>query len=252
MNIIKKLIICLLFTSFTFLKAQERNNEFQFEAGVLYTQNMVMHGFNQANATKGWSKESPDVRFEYWSKKDNSWNYGLIFQPLSVNYSGVLSSNLNYKGIVYKAGDAGHLKYQFPTLRFSSNYPIFSSNSGKEFLRFGASIVVRYADINLSTNTNSFNTTNLLALPLINLEANKTLSNDYSLFTRADFLPSIDGSTFLDGLFDIFIGIKKIMNPKSNIDIGLRMFFGGYNPRKADDFANRIFYNAFVVRYSWN
>ena len=248
----EKIILPLfLLTICPFLTAQERSSRYELEAGVISTQNMEIHGYNQGDATSGWKKNTADLRFEYWSTKANDWNYGLVFQPLYISYSAPLTNTLNFKGRTYNSGDSATLQYQFPTLRFSANYPVYSSNHGQDYVRLGGSAVVRFARVSLSTQSNSFNDTNLLAIPLFNMETNTTISKGYSFFTRSDFLPSIEGNTLLDGLFDIFIGIRTELQNNSTLDIGVRSFFGGYDPKQVDDYANRIFFNAAVVRYSW-
>jgi hypothetical protein len=64
-------------------------------------------------------------------------------------------------------------------------------------------------------------------------------------------LPAIDGNVFLDGLFDVLFAMRKHMEDGSTWDAGIRLFFGGYDPKQVDDYANKIFFNAAVVRYSW-
>jgi hypothetical protein len=231
--------------------AQERTSRIEIEAGVITTRNMEIHGYNQGNATEGWKKSGADVRVEYWSTRQNDWNYGVVFQPLNLNYSGVLTNNLNYQGQVFRAGDPATLSYQFPTLRFTANYPVFQQAGSDSYLRAGGSAIIRYARIGLSSPSASFVSTNLIALPTFNIESNTAIGNGYSIFTRSDFLPGIDGNVFLDGLFDIFIGVRKSLGEGKSVDAGLRMFFGGYNPNTPDDYANRIFFNSFVLRYSW-
>ncbi|NBT74376.1 MAG: hypothetical protein EBT15_00095 [Betaproteobacteria bacterium] len=232
------------------LHAQERTDRFELEAGVVSTRNMEIRGYNQSNATDGWSKSSPTARFEYWRVKDNSWNYGLVFQPLSQRYQDTLKSNLSAKGKTFTAGSSATLDYQFPTIRFSANTPISQGDDGG-YVRAGGSLVVRYAKVGLSTASQSFNDTNWIAVPLVNIEANRSLGGAYSLFTRADFLPGFDGNVFLDGLYDVFFGVRRKVDSTSNLDVGIRLFFGGYDPKKADDYANRIFFNSLVVRYTF-
>jgi len=241
-------LMCLTVNSAT---GQERTGRIELEAGVITTRNMEIHGYNQGNATEGWKKTGATVRAEYWSTRPNGWNYGVVFQPLNLDYSGVLTNNLNYQGRVFRAGDPASLSYQFPTLRLTANYPVFQSGDTGSYLRAGGSAVVRYARVGLSSSSSSFVSTNLIALPTFNIESNTAIGQGYSIFTRSDFLPGIDGNVFLDGLFDIFVGVRKSLGDGTSLDAGLRMFFGGYNPNTPDEYANRIFFNAFVVRYSW-
>ena len=77
------------------------------------------------------------------------------------------------------------------------------------------------------------------------------ITKSYSLFTRSDLLPSPSGDVFLDGLFDVFAGVRKRLPGGSTLDVGVRLFFGGYDPNRKDDYGNRIFLQGLVVRYGW-
>lgn len=230
--------------------AQTSADRFEIEGGVVATRNMEIRGFNQGNATEDWSKSAPIARFEYWRIRSNDWNYGLVLQPLSVKYDDKIKHDLNVKGKSFRVGDTATLDYQFPTLRFSANVPVFKSDDGG-YLRAGGSLIARYAKVGLKARDQSFSDTNLIVIPVANLEASKPLAQDYSLFARADFLPGVSGDVFLDGLYDVFFGVRTKIGAANDLDFGVRLFFGGYDPKKADDYANRIFFNALVVRYSF-
>ena len=230
--------------------AQDRTDRFEVEAGVVSTRNMEIRGFNQGNATEDWSKSAPIARLEYWRVRNNDWNYGLVLQSLSIKYQDTIRHDLNVKGKVFKAGDVASLDYQFPTLRFSSNVPVFKGDDGG-YIRAGGTVIARYAKVGLKAKDQSFTDTNLIVIPVVNLEASKPLSKDYSLFARTDFLPGIDGNVFLDGLYDIFFGVRKKIGGGNDFDLGVRLFFGGYDPKKVDDYANRIFFSSLVMRYSF-
>ena len=80
------LAAALLFLTLNPASAQERNSRFEIEAGLITTQNMQIQGYNQGNATEGWKKSGADLRVEYWSTRQNGWNYGVVLQPLNLNY----------------------------------------------------------------------------------------------------------------------------------------------------------------------
>jgi len=247
-------IIALLLVPCAAALAEElnaRSSRWEVEAGVLRTRNMEIHGYHQANATDGWESTDPTVRLEYWSKKQGGWNYGLVLQPLYASYDGTIQHELNNKGQVFHEGDDGSLDYQFHTLRFSANYPVLVSGSGESYLRLGGSVVARYAKVKLRTSNASFDDTNFIAIPLANVEAQAALTSKHSLFFRADFLPAIDGNVFLDGLFDVLFAFRTSLDNKRTLDIGTRLFFGGYDPNKIDDYANNIFFEGLVARYSF-
>jgi len=50
-------------------------------------------------------------------------------------------------------------------------------------------------------------------------------------------------------LFDVYLGVRRRTRESSHVEAGVRLFFGGYDPRRPGDYANRIFYNSLVFRY---
>jgi hypothetical protein len=240
----------LIFAEGNIQNSKKTTEKFVVEAGLIATRNMDIHGFNQTNATDGWKKSAASLRLEYWRVNERDWNYGLVYQPLSLKYSDTLKSNLNAKGQVFNSGNPATLSYEFPTIRFTANKPIYYAEDGS-YIRLGSSAVVRYAKVIMTSGNQSFTDTNLIAIPVVNFEALKPLGEGYSLFTTADFLPGIGGNALLDGLYDIFLGVRKKLNNGNDLDVGIRLFFGGYDPKKQDDYANRIFFNSVVVRYSF-
>ncbi len=250
-----KLPLISLFLAVTVLTypagASDTDSHFEVEAGVINTHNFELHGYQQPSATADFTQSAPDLRLEYWRTQPQSWNYGLVAQPLSVNYSGSLSAPLTYKGKTYEAGEEARVKFQFPTVRGTANYPVFIGHDPDSYVRIGGSLIVRYANIDFQTPSGSFKSVNWIGLPLFNVETSTPLSEHYRVFTRSDFLPSVDGNTLLDGLFDVSVGLRRQINKDSSLDLGVRLFFGGYDPKKVDDYASRIFYDAIVLRYSF-
>jgi len=233
------------------LAQSERSGRYEVEAGVISTRNMEIHGYEQGNATEDWKSTEPTARFEYWSVRKNHWNYGVVAQPLYTHYSDTLKSDLNSDGEVYHKGEHGTLDYQFHSVRGTANYTLLGRDEEHRYLRGGGSVIARYADVNFKADSGSFHDTNFIAFPLINLEAEFPLYDEYVFFTRSDFLPSIDGNVFLDGLFDVLFAVRRYIGSNSSVDVGIRLFFGGYDPNKPDDYANKIFFNGAVVRYCW-
>ena len=246
---LKYLMTMLLVVCGSMAHAQDSTNRVELEAGVVATRNMEIRGFEQSSATRDWSKTAPTVRLEDWWGGESAWNFGVVFQPLSLSYRDTFRHDLTVKGRAFQSGDAASLDYQFPTLRVSANKPLFQGDDGS-YVRLGGSAVLRYAKVGLTGSGQSFNDTNFIVVPLLNVEASRPLGHGYRLFTRSDFLPGIGGgSVFLDGLYDVYLGVSKNVGPKQDLDVGVRLFFGGYDPKKADDYANRIFFNSLVVRY---
>lgn len=229
----------------------EPSGRFEVEAGVVTTKTQQISGYKQGNTTANWKSQNPTARIEYWTTKNDAWNYGIVAQPLRATYSDTLRSDLNIKGKVYKSGEKASLDYQFHTLRGSANYPVLASSNNDTYLRLGGSLVARYADLKFSGENQSFKDTNFIVVPLIHLETAMIIVSDYGFLLRTDFLPSPEDNVFLDGLFDVLFAVRKHFDLNRSIDLGIRLFFGGYDPKKPDDYANKIFFTAAVMRYSW-
>jgi hypothetical protein len=245
------LLLCLGFLVHPEKAAADRETRYEVEAGVLSTRTMDLHGFHQSNATKGWDNVAPALRLEAWSVKPDGWNFGGVLQPIYLKYSDRLSSDWTAKGKDFHKGNEADLTYQFHSIRGTANYPVLMSLDRESYLRLGVSGILRYADVRFGSAGQTHHGTNLIGFPLLNVEGKVPLSKSYSLFTRSDLLPSPTGDVFLDGLFDVFAGVRKTLSRGSTLDVGVRLFFGGYDPDRKDDYGNRIFLNGLVVRYSW-
>jgi DivIVA domain-containing protein len=249
----RALLAGMLLLSSTAVRSEEpspRVSTWEVEAGFLQTENMEIHGYQQGNATDGWDSTIPTARLEYWWNREDAWDYGVVLQPIFASYSGTFQNDLNAKGQFFKAGEKGTLDYQFHSLRFSANYPVLTSQHGN-YLRLGGSLVARYADVRLKSATASIDDTNFIVVPLINVESDVALGSRHSLFFRTDFLPGIQGSLFLDGLYDVLLAFRTPLERSRNVDFGVRLFFGGYDPDEVDEYANRIFFAGVVGRYTF-
>ena len=162
-----------------------------------------------------------------------------------------MKSDWTAKGKNFLKGNEADLTYQFHSLRGTANYPVFLSLDRESYLRLGVSGILRYADIHFRSGGQTYHGTNLIGFPLLNVEGKVPISKSYSLVTRSDLLPSPTGDVFLDGLFDIFAGVRRTLTRSSTLDVGIRLFFGGYDPDRKDDYGNRIFLQGLVVRYGW-
>lgn len=224
---------------------------FLVEAGVLTTVNQEISGYKQPSATAGWRSVNPDLRLEASYAPYGYWKLGAALQPVYATYSARLTSDLLYKDTTYAAGSDGELTYLFPTLRLTGNYPVLGGDSQSKFLRLGLSVVARYAELRFRAGAQRFTDTNFLVIPLLNFEAETDLGGAWGFVASGDFLPGIDGNIFLDGLFDVLGGVRYRFDSGKTLDAGLRLFFGGYDPKTPNDYANRIFFAAPVVRFGW-
>ena len=244
----KQKFLFLLLGLATCAQASEYKGRLEVEAGVIATRDMKISGYGQGDATRGWGQTAATLRLEYWLVKEGDWNYGVVLQPLSVSYADTLKADFSAKGKTFNAGDAATMDYQFHTIRFSANKPFFGESKDGT-LRLGGSLLARYAEVTFTGSGQSFTDNGFLVIPVFNIEATRKLGQGYEFVTRSDFFPGYRGNIFMDGLFDIYLGLRRETGETSRIDAGIRLFFGGYDPRRPGDFANRIFFNSLVLRY---
>lgn len=223
---------------------------FEIESGFLTTKQIEFSGYQQGNATENWKSTTPTFRFEWWNTRPKKWKIGGSVQPVYFKYADTIKNDLNYKGKVYLKGEAATLVYQFHNATLTANYPIIFKNN-LAYLRLGGTFIYRYADINFRSESNSFRDKNFIIFPLLNYEFSAHLFKNVSLFSRADFLPSLTQNVFLDGLFNVYFGIRSELKTDRKIDLGTRMFFGGFDENKPDDYANRTFFYGIVARYAF-
>ncbi|UPY37922.1 hypothetical protein [Sediminicoccus sp. KRV36] len=213
------------------------------EAGVLWTPLMDIRGYQQSDATRGWNATSPTVRAEAWLTRPDALNLGIVAQPVVLNFRGTIQNPLAYRGQNFVAGEPGRLRYQFNSVRFTANYDVWAGEATE--LRLGASLIARYAEVDLSSPSARFKRTNFLVVPLLNLEVSQRLDERFRLVARADFFPATRNA----GFYDIFAGVRYGLEHGRAIELGSRTLFGGYLPEKTNDFGNRIVFQGVVARF---
>jgi hypothetical protein len=246
----KKIFFVFLISSLT-SQSYGRNWEFQVEGGLLQTSLFDVQGFGQNNATEGWGSIDPTARFELWSKNPEGWNFGTVLQPLYVRFEDVFQSQLNAEGKVFNAGQGGVIDFQFHSIRESFNYPLIGNDLAPFYLRGGLSLIGRYAQIDIRGSGNEYRGTNFIVLPLLNFETKLQLSEQLALLFSGDFVPGIKGDLLTNSLYDLLFSVKYFTAQRDSFDMGVRLFFGGYDPEKVDFFANRIFQAAYVLRFNF-
>ncbi len=222
----------------------EKTDTTEVELGVLRIRNFELASFERNDATEDWRKTIPTARLEYWKNNSEGWNYGVALQPIYFTISNTLKDRIDYKGTTLNAGDPAKLTYQFHNARFTGNYPVLQS--GESYLRIGGSAILRYANVHLATPSAEFTSVNTLLIPIPNIEAKLSMGADYSLLLRSDFFPAKAGY----GLYDVLLALRQ-ENKHQPWDVGLRLFWGGYDPKELGNFRNKIFLGGLVMRKSF-
>jgi hypothetical protein len=218
----------------------EHRWSFVAEGGARFATSLDFSGAHQANATSGWGGTAFQYRGEAWLTKPGGLNLGIVLQPFDQSFNGTLSSNLDSRGQHFTAGQPGHLNFQFPSGRITANYPVWAR--GETELRLGLSLIARYTEVTLKSDQARLVRTNTLALPLPNLEARTGLGGGFSAVLRADAIP------YSVGLYDVFYGVRRELGGQRAVELGGRLFGGGYQPNKSNDINSKVLFNGVVLR----
>jgi len=113
------------------------------EGGATFTPNVDISGAHQSNATNGWHTVAPDLRAEAWLIAPGALWLGIVAQPLNADFRATLTNPISLNGQTLQKGQPATLNFQFPSIRATANYPVWSEG-GME-LRLGGSLIARYA-----------------------------------------------------------------------------------------------------------
>ena len=216
---------------------------FVVEAGPQFAPSLEVSGAYQANATHGWSGTNPDIRLEAWFNRPGGLDLGVVVQPLFDKFSGTLSNDVNVKGQHFTGGAPASFDFQFPSVRFTGNYPVWSDGNAE--LRLGASLIVRYTSETLTSGPQRVQVTNTLGLPLLNIQGKIGLGGRWSGVAAADFLPAENGT----GIYDAFIGVHYAFDDRGRaVELGARTFYGGFVPNNSSFLNNRILLESVALR----
>ncbi len=216
---------------------------FVAEAGPQFTPVLNISGANQSNATANWGGVGVDGRLEAWLTRPDKLNLGVVIQPVFETFKGNLTSNAMVKGQRFLQGAPASLDFQFPSVRVTANYPVWSNGTAE--LRLGGSIILRYAAETLTSGKSRAVFTNTLALPMINAEATARLGGPWSAVFRADLLPSWNAT----GLYDAFLGVRYAVGEAGRaVEFGSRTFYGGFEPNDTSFLNNKVLFQSVVVR----
>lgn len=229
-------------TAASWYDLSEHRWSFVAEAGARFPTSIDTSGPNQPNATKDWTGPGAQYRAEAWLTKPGGLNLGLVLAPFDQTFRGTLSANVNTKGQSLVAGQPGTLNFQFPSGRLTANYPVWSR--GETELRLGGSLIVRYAEQTLKSDQGRIKNVNTLGLPLLNIDARTGLGGGLSAVVRADLLPAGSGT----GIYDVFYGLRRPVDERRAVELGGRLFAGGFFPNDPKYLNSRVVFNGVVLR----
>jgi hypothetical protein len=245
---LRPIIVCLLgliatpASAASWYDLSDHRWSFVAEGGARFASGIDVSSANQPNATKDWGGTAAQYRAEAWLTKPGALNLGLVLQPFDQTFRGTLSSTVTAKGQTLLAGQPGTYNVQFPNIRLTGNYPVWSR--GESELRLGVTLIARYAEETLKSDQGRIKVVNTLALPLLNIEGRLGLGGGFAAVTRADLLPAENGT----GIYDVFYGIRRGLDDRRAIELGGRFFYGGYFPNEINRLNGRIAFNGVVAR----
>jgi hypothetical protein len=220
-------------------------NEVLVEAGGLWSPYFVLSDGNRPNAAEDWKLGiTPTLRAEYWWNDQESWKFGATLLPFYLKTDQRLSNDLLIDGKNFLKNDQVDVEYQFHNVRGTASYRLHSDEVTT--FRLGGSLILRYAEIKVSSQGQTARITNLLAFPLAHLEYRTLVTPNLALLVRGDALPF----GLRQGLYDFLIGLEGENSKPGGVQFGggLRLFWGGFSPEEEGENNNEIFFAGPVFR----
>ncbi len=152
----------------------------------------------------------------------------LLYAPLSIDYSGEITSSVNYNGKVFSPGKL-NANYKFNSYRITYRYKLV--NNDKWTLALGLSGKIRDASILLKNDSTSSGYPNVGFVPLVSFYASWRPVQLLKLVIEGDALASKQGRAE-----DIFAGIYFHLTQKVALKAGYRILEGGANNEKVYNF----------------
>jgi hypothetical protein len=240
---------CVLIALLIAVTSRAHAGEFVVEGGGLISPYFVLSDGNRPNAANGWDLGVvPTIRAEYWGNEGSAWKFGASILPFYFSTRQRLSSDLAVEGERFSEGESIRLRYQFHNVRATAAYRLYAGSS--DTFRVGGTLIVRYAEINVASDTRAARNTDIAAFPLLHLEYRKRLSPSLALLVRGDTLPFFG---LRQGLYDFLIGIERVEKARdgTSFSAGLRFFWGGFSPKEEGQNNNEIFFAGPVLRMNF-
>jgi len=159
-------------------------------------------------------------RIESLFKLTGRHNLRLVYAPLSLSVKGGLNKDINFNDVAFSSSQDVRVNYKFNSYRLGYVYNWLKKTKHK--LNVGLTIKMREADIRVSQGTLSTNYDNIGLVPLLYFSYQYNLTEDWFLFTNADFAASSQGRAF-----DYTLKVRKKLNDNYFLSLGYRVLEGG-------------------------
>jgi len=158
--------------------------------------------------------------------------FSVLFAPLRLNATGIISEKIDFDNTTFPAGSDVDALYQFNSYRLTYRYLLF--NKLKFKLWIGLTAKIRDAEIKLSTDSLTANTTDLGFVPLLNLLLDLNFTDELGLLLEADALAAPGGQGRAE---DVALSLYYKLGDSSRFRIGYRFVEGGADVEQVYNFA---------------
>jgi hypothetical protein len=177
----------------------------------------------------------PSWRLYLGYKWDKRHEVRALYAPLSAEVTGDFDKSVDFAGSSFAAGTPTIGYYKFNSYRLT--YAYHFESSGPWDLALGFTAKVRDATVRLTQGGLSAEKSNVGLVPLLNVQASRSLGNNWGFRFDMDGLAAPQGRAFDIGLF-----IEKIVSGTSSdngtaLFLGYRTIEGGADNKEVYNFA---------------
>lgn len=159
----------------------------------------------------------------------NRHNISVLYAPLTVQYKGNFTQDVNFENTIYRTTDDVRVDYKFNSYRLTYRYDFIANDRW----RVGAGLTgkIRHADIRFRSEAKDSHYSNVGFVPLVNFYVGYTPTQRWTVMLEGDALASKFGRAE-----DVFIGVAHHFHPKIGVKLGYRVVEGGADNDKIYNF----------------
>lgn len=168
------------------------------------------------------------ARLSYsWNQKNT---FSALYAPLQIESSGQVNRDIQYRDVLFPAGDHIKATYKFNSYRLSYRYLVYNGKTAK--LGLGLTGKIRDANIRLKSDDLEANKKNVGFVPLFHFKCDILLSKHLHFIFQGDAAAAPQGRAE-----DVLAAFLVDLTDKIRMKIGYRLLEGGADNDEVYTFA---------------
>ena len=218
-------MIRLLLLIFIFSSTAQAELEVSLEAGQVWQNRNDVQIPPDAGGTRVELDEFGDgpysaARLDLFYRFGSKHGVRLLYAPLTVEFDGTPTSNIDFDGTTFNAGTLTDFEYTFNSYRLTYFYALWGHKDDQ--LNIGFTAKVRDAEIVIRQGSTEKTYDNTGFVPLLFVDYQKKLGQNWKFKFNMDGLAGGPGRAF-----DVALKFRRALSKSTDLGIGYRTLEGG-------------------------